>query len=186
MLLTKGDFSIYAVYFGISPAQLHIGAGERVDVLFQLNINEFQNERTLQMIVQDIRKSEAYLAEQQKIRDRYEEIRAGAALEEYEECFIPNRDDFARVYTFLRREFRQGNTTFSDRELLMALESEYPGTVNYVKLKYIIRILQELQICGVSEPDEGYYIFDIYFSPTKSSIDKSSILKKLKSQCRRK
>jgi single-stranded-DNA-specific exonuclease len=186
LLLTKDDFSIYAVYFGVSPAQLHIVAGERVDVLFQLNINEFQNERSLQMIVQDIRKSEAYLIEQQKIRDRYEEIRAGAILEEHEECYIPTRDDFARVYTFLRREFRQGNTMFSDQELLMALESEYPDTINYVKLKYIIRILQELQICGVSEPDEGYYIFDIYFSPTKSSIDKSSILKKLRNQCRRK
>ncbi len=186
LLLTKGDFSIYAVYFGISPVQLHIAAGERVDVLFQLNINEFQNERSLQMIIQDIRKSETYVAEQKKLRDRYEEIRAGAMLEEHEETYIPTREDFARVYTFLRREFRQGNTTFSDHELLMVLESEYPGTINYIKLKYVIRVLQELQICGVTEPDEGYYIFDIYFSPTKSSIDKSSILKKLKSQCRKK
>lgn len=186
LLLTKDGVSIYAVYFGISPVQLHIAAGERVDVLFQLNINEFQNERSLQMIVQDIRKSEVYVAEQKKLRDRYEEIRAGAPLEEHEEAYIPTRDDFAKVYTLLRREFRQGNTTYSDHELLMALESEYPGTINYIKLKYIIRVLQELQICGVTEPDEGYYIFDVYFSPTKSSIDKSSILKKLKGQCRRK
>ena len=186
LLLTKGDFSIYAVYFGISPAQLHMTAGERVDVLFQLSINEFQNERTLQMIVQDLRKSDAYLAEQKRIRDRYEEIRAGAILEADEEIYIPSREDFALVYTFLRREYRQGNTTYSDQALLLALESEAPGKINYIKLKYIIRVLQELRICGVSEPEEGYYIFDIYFTPSKTSIDKSSILKKLRSQCRRK
>ena len=186
LLLTKGDFSIYAVYFGISPAQLHMTAGERVDVLFQLSINEFQNERTLQMIVQDLRKSDAYLAEQKRIRDRYEEIRAGAILEADEEIYIPTREDFALVYTFLRREYRQGNTTYSDQALLLALESEAPGKINYIKLKYIIRVLQELRICGVSEPEEGYYIFDIYFTPSKTSIDKSSILKKLRSQCRRK
>ena len=186
LLLTKGDFSIYAVYFGISPAQLHMTAGERVDVLFQLSINEFQNERTLQMIVQDLRKSDAYLAEQKRIRDRYEEIRAGAILEAGEEIYIPSREDFALVYTFLRREYRQGNTTYSDQALLLALESEAPGKINYIKLKYIIRVLQELRICGVSEPEEGYYIFDIYFTPSKTSIDKSSILKKLRSQCRRK
>ncbi|MBR5797695.1 MAG: DHH family phosphoesterase [Clostridia bacterium] len=186
LLLTKGDFSIYAVYFGISPAQLHMTAGERVDVLFQLSINEFQNERTLQMIVQDLRKSDAYLAEQKRIRDRYEEIRAGAILEADEEIYIPTREDFALVYTFLRREYRQGNTTYSDQALLLALESEAPGKINYIKLKYIIRVLQELRICGVSEPEEGYYIFDIYFTPSKTSIDKSSILKKLRSLCRRK
>ena len=186
LLLTKGDFSIYAVYFGISPAQLHMTAGERVDVLFQLSINEFQNERTLQMIVQDLRKSDAYLAEQKRIRDRYEEIRTGAILEADEEIYIPTREDFALVYTFLRREYRQGNTTYSDQALLLALESEAPGKINYIKLKYIIRVLQELRICGVSEPEEGYYIFDIYFTPSKTSIDKSSILKKLRSQCRRK
>jgi len=186
LLLTKGDFSIYAVYFGISPAQLHITAGERVDVLFQLNINEFQNERSLQMIVQDLRKSDAYLAEQKRMRDRYEEIRAGDFLEPEEEIYIPTREDFAKVYTFLRREFRQGTTTYSDQALLMALENEVPGSINYIKLKYIIRVLQELRICGVTEPEEGYYIFDIYFTPTKTSIDKSSILKKLRSQCRKK
>ncbi len=186
ILLSDGDFSVYGVYFGISPMQLHLSAGERVDVLFQLNINEFQNERSLQLIVQDICKGEAYLKEQKRIRDRYEEIRSGAPLSEDEECFIPTREDFALVYTFLRREFRQGNTTYSDHALLTALEHEAPGRINYIKLKYIIRILEELQICGVSEPDAGFYIFDVYFTPSKTSIDKSSILKKLRSQYRRK
>ena len=186
LLLTQGDFSIYAVYFGISPAQLHLLPGERADVLFQLNINEFQGERSLQMIVQDIRKSETSLMEQKKLRERYEEIRAGALLEDGEECYVPTREDFALVYTFLRREFRQGNTTYSDQSLLMALEAEAPGKMNYIKLKYVIRVLHELQICGVTEPEEGYYIFDVYFTPTKSSIEKSSILKKLRSQCRKK
>jgi single-stranded-DNA-specific exonuclease len=186
LLLNKGEFSIYAVYFGISPAQLRIVAGERADVLFQLNINEFQGERSLQMIVQDIRKSEAYVSEQRRMCERYAEIKAGALLEEGEEIYIPTRDDFALVYTFLRREFRQGNTTYSDQALLMALESEAPGKINYIKLKYIIRVLHELQICGVNEPEEGYYVFDIYFTPNKSSIEKSSILKKLRGQCRKK
>ncbi len=186
LLLSCGDFTIYAVYFNISPVQLQLSAGERVDVLFQLNINDFQNERTLQLIVQDIRKSDAYLAEKQQILARYEEIRAGDLLREGEECYIPTREDFALVYTFLRKEFRQGNTTFSDHALLSALEAQSPGVINYIKLKYILRILDELRLCGVEEPSDGYYIFDMYFTPNKTSIDKSSILKKLRSQSRRK
>ena len=61
-----------------------------------------------------------------------------------------------------------------------------PGRFNYIKLKFILRIFQELNICGILEPQQGYYIFDIYFTPNKTSIDKSSILRKLRGQCHKK
>ena len=156
-------------------------------MLFQLNINEYQGERSLQLIVQDICSSERAVRERDHQRARYEEIRAGATLTEQEEqTVIPTREDFAMVYTFLRRESRQGNTTFPERVLLSALQGESPERINYIKLKYILRVLEELQICGVTELPGDYYMFDIFFSASKTSIDKSSILKKLKNQCRRK
>jgi hypothetical protein len=158
-----------------------------VDVLFQLNINEFNGERSLQMIVQDIRISESYAASLARQMERYEQIRSGDMLcEDEEDEIIPTRDDFAFVYTFLRREFRQGNDMFPERILLASLQKEAPGKINYAKMKFILRVMDELQICGVREPEQGFYMFDIYFSANKTSIDKSSILKKLRSQCHRK
>ncbi len=187
LILSKDGASFTAVYFGISPLQLHIAENERVDVLFQLNINEFQNEQTLQMIVQDIRISETYAQDLAMQMERYEQIRTGDALREGEDVsVIPTREDFALVYTFLRREFRQGNDMFPERILLACLQKEAPGKINYIKLKFILRVLEELQICGVREPEKGFYIFDVYFSASKTSIDKSSILKKLRGQCRKK
>ena len=187
LILAKNGITFTAVYFSISPLELHIAENEQVDVLFQLNINEFQNEQTLQMIVQDIRISEGYANELSRQVERYEQIRAGALLTEDEQAsVIPTRDDFALVYTFLRREFRQGNDMFPERILLSSLQKQPNSNINYIKLKYILRVLEELQICGVREPEKGFYIFDIYFSATKTSIDKSSILKKLKGQCRKK
>jgi len=55
--------------------------------------------------------------------------------------------------------------------------------INYVKLKYILRILNELKICEIEELNEDIYRFSVLFHATKTSIDKSSILKKLRSQC---
>ena len=50
-------------------------------------------------------------------------------------------------------------------------------------MKYILDIFRELQICGVEEVSEGNYIFDVYYKTEKTNIEKSFILKRLRSQC---
>ena len=55
--------------------------------------------------------------------------------------------------------------------------------INYIKLKYILKIMNELKICSIEEIDNDIFKFEIYFNAAKTSIEKSSILKKLKSRC---
>jgi hypothetical protein len=117
---------------------------------------------------------------------RYSEICSGEYFDDEIEQILPTREDCAQLYTALRREYRQGHTTYSDRSLLSLMQEQCPGRFHYIKLKFILRIFQELNICGIMEPQQGYYIFDIFFNPNKTSIDKSSILRKLRSQCRKK
>jgi len=173
-----------AVWFGMNSAHLSFEPLDTVDVLFQLNVNEYQNTTSLQMIVQDMRITpdfEAYFVAQ---RTRYEEIRDGADFTA-EEDVIPTRDDMAMVYTFLRREYQYKHTCFSIRRLLGLLNQGHGVKIGYMKLQMIIRIMQELHICEVLEPVEDRFVFDFYFNPTKTSIDKSSILRKLKMQQRK-
>ena len=186
LIVAKDGVSVVAVYFGMATARFMHHVNDRVDLLFRLNINEYQNERTLQLFVQDIHPSESYLSQQNAERRRYDEIHAGASFDDEVEHILPTREDCALLYTVLRREYRQGHTSYSERTLLSLMQDAAPGRFNYIKLKFILRIFQELNICGVLEPQQGYYIFDIYFTPNKTSIDKSSILKKLRGQCHKK
>jgi single-stranded-DNA-specific exonuclease len=183
LIVSVQGTSVVAVYFGMPTARFPHHVNDRVDLLFRLNINEFQNERTLQLFVQDIHPSDSYLAEQQAQMDRYAEICAGASFDDEAENILPTRDDCALLYTVLRREYRQGHSAYTERSLLSLMQDCAPGRFPYIKLKFILRIFQELNICGILEPQPGYYVFDIYFTPNKTSIDKSSILKKLRGQC---
>jgi hypothetical protein len=88
----------------------------------------------------------------------------------------------AQVYTSLRREHQLGHTYFPIRRILTMLTQQGSQTIGYYKLKTIIRIMQELNICEITEPVRDCFLFHFYFNPTKTSIDKSSILKKLKLQ----
>ena len=183
LIIEKDGISMVAVWFGTEHTAVPFEIGDRLDVMFQLNINEYQNVTSLQMIVQDIQLSKVYEDSFKDAWERYEEIRAGAPITA-EEDVIPTRQDMACVYKLLRREHQMGHTYFPIRRIL-SLVTQQGTTIGYYKLKTVIRIMQELNICDITEPVRDCFVFDFYFNPTKTSIDKSSILKKLKLQlCR--
>ena len=169
-----------AVWFGRGPADLPFEMTDSVDLLFQLNINEFQNTTSLQLLIQDAKVSEhtEFLLEAQKAR--YEEIRMGDFYTA-EENVLPSREDVAAVYTYLRKEFRMGHTSFPMQRILGNVRDGNGNKFNYIKTKFIIRILQELQICGITEPTTDHFLVDIFY-PNKTNLEKSSILHKLRGQ----
>jgi len=183
LLIAKDGIALNAVYFGVQPTKLPLLEGNSVDVVFNLDINEYQNVKSVQLIIQDIKMSEEYEKKCMDSKLRYEQITAGAPFDS-EEDIIPNRDDFAAVYTTIRREFRLGHDTLTTDVLISLLNKPDRPEINYIKLKFIIKILNELKICGVESTGTDRYKFDVYFSASKTNIEKSSILKMLRSQCR--
>lgn len=181
LLLEKDGESITALYFGVGEGDLGFETEDVIDVLFNIDINDFKHVRSVQMVLQDARIAEEYSKELSRQKKRYEEINSGGSYTLCEDV-IPDRDDFAAVYKLLRREYRLENSVI-DRKYLMKQLSLMPNKINYIKLKYILRILNELKICEIEEIGEDIYRFSVIFNASKTSIDKSSILKKLKSRC---
>ncbi|MBQ9080466.1 MAG: single-stranded-DNA-specific exonuclease RecJ [Clostridia bacterium] len=183
LILSDGQNTICAMCFNMPISRFSLHEGEYADVLFSVDINEFQNTRSVQMILQDIRMSRRSVDELKRLKQRYEQIKGGGEFD-VSENFIPDRNDFALIYTVLRRECRLGHDALSDRTILsLAHMAEPERDINYVKLMYILRVFRELKICSVEKLGENLFGFEIAFCQTKTSIDRSSILKKLKSQC---
>lgn len=84
----------------------------------------------------------------------------------------------------LRHEFRLGHDTFPLSSLLTLVNADGERRIHYVTLCYILEVFHELQICGVEEFPGRLFRFNIYFNASRTSIDKSLILKKFKSQLR--
>ncbi len=182
LILEKEGQTACGMYFGVAVSELGFEAGDKIDILFNLDVNDYKNVRTAQMIIRDARLSETYRKTILDIKRRYSEINSGAIYEP-EECVIPDRDDFAAVYTVLRREYRSGSDIIDDKTLLKLVNSYDRPRINYIKLKYILRIMNELKICRVEEIENDIYRFEIFFNAAKTNIERSSILKKLKSRC---
>ncbi len=184
LTLEKDGEVATALYFGVNEGELGFTVGDTVDVLFNLDINDYKNIRSVQMVLQDARMAESYTNEENWQKKRYSELSAGGECSVSED-FIPTRDDCAAVYKTLRRMYRHETSIIDLRTLLKLIAaSGDTRSVNYVKLKYILRIFNELRICEAEEIETDIYKINIFFNASKTSIDKSSILKKLKSQCK--
>lgn len=183
MTVSDGNTSLTAMYFNMNEAKLDILEGEKIDIMFTIDLNEYQNVKTVQLVITDCKLSENKPSTDEG-KARFEEIRNGGAFTS-DEKIIPDRDDFAVVYNVLRREAGTGKTIMTLRQLLARIsQSRTERTIGYVKLKFIVLIFYELKICGVERLDDDMFEFDMYFNSSKTNIEKSSILRRLRSQCK--
>lgn len=179
----EGPYSFTAMCFSRSQAQMNLFVGDAVDILFNLDVNDYNGKKSVQLIVRDIRLCEKSRAAARALRTRFEEIWAGAAFTA-EENVLPTRDDFAIVYTLVCRHVRAGCDSLSHRALLSKLQAAGRGDIGYIKLKIIIRVLQELNLLGIEEISDENYRFTIRFTNKKTDLEKSNWLHRLRAQQR--
>lgn len=180
LIVKCGDRETTAMAFSRAPSTLPVFGGERADLLFSLDINEFGGSRTVQLICRDIRRSEKERAEHEAEKGRFAELLSGAPLREGEDV-VPCRADISAVYTLLRRESRIGNSEMSVRAMLALLAEPGASTLNYLKLRFSLLILQELEVLALEETEEEYYRFRIIPTPVKTDLERSELLRRLRS-----
>lgn len=170
-----------ALWFGQTTAALPVQAGDRVDVLFQLNINEYQGVESLQLILQDLRRSETERRTRIVGRARLEEILSGAPFSP-EEGLLPDREDVARVYVYLRERARADCRSMSLSELETGLAAR-GSVMSYVKLHLILRILREMAVCRIEETENDLFTFEINTNAPRTTVDASPLMCKLRARC---
>ena len=181
-----GRHTISAMYFSNSPESLDIYVGDKVDILFNVDINEWGGRKSVQLIIRDIKPSTAQKADTITDRERFEQIKNGAQILPSEDV-IPKRDDFAVIYKLFLSHLRSGVNKLTHRDIISKVNHvNSTKKIGYIKLKFIIMIMKELNIVTLDEPEEEVYVFNIRYTSNKTDLDKSNLLRKLRSQLPRK
>ncbi len=182
LLLSYGESSFQAVWFGVAASDLAFYPGEQVDLLCQISINEFRGRSSVQLILQDVKLSENCRLQYEKETDRYRQIFEGAHFGQAEDV-LPTRADIADIYKFFRYESGMGHTSFSLR-MLRAMIGEYSQKpISYAKLRFAIDILSDINVCGIDTADEDTVSVEVYKNATKTNIELSETYKRLVNQC---
>ena len=185
--LVRDNCFFTAMYFRKSIADVDIFEGDTVNVMFNLDVNNFQGNENVQFIIKDMTLADSVLASEIAERETAVAVLNGkydfasaTSQDAYE--IVPTREDFKNVYNTLRRELRMEHNVFSIRALGKLL-SEEGYDFKYVKLKLIIKIFQELNLLSVDEIDaeREIYMFKYVFVKNKTELEKSNLYKKIKS-----
>ena len=99
MKLRRDGVVLDAIFFSANSAACGVSPGERLDVLFTPQINEFRGSRAAQLQLCDLRPAPTRAALEQELFSR---LREGEALSRWEAgLLLPSRKDFARLWRFL-------------------------------------------------------------------------------------
>ena len=165
------------IKFKTPPSRFAVSPFDEVDVLFHLSINEYRGTTSLQLMVEEIRPAARLQNELSAQEERYSAILAGASFSASEDI-LPDRESFALVYKVLRTLDREGNSLVSLPRLMTLCGS----CVGYVKLKMILSVLDELQLCHLTEPVPNTYLIEFPAVAEKTDLSRSELLSRLAKQ----
>ena len=182
LIFGDGKYTVSGMYFSNSPDSLNVYVGDKVDILFSIDINEWGGRKNVQLIIKDIKPASSQKNVFNTEKERFEQIKSGDTLRENEDI-IPSREDFATVYKFFLSNLRSGVNKLTHRDIIYKINHINPAKkIGYIKLKFIIMVMKELNIVTLSEPEDEVYIFNIHYTSNKADLDKSNLLRRLRSQ----
>lgn len=184
--LEIGGESVTAMYFRHGLSDIDVYPGDRIDVMYTLDINEFQGRRSLQMILKDFRLSAEAASRENAEHNEYAFVcaamKGGSPITaETATRVIPVRGDFAVVYSKLKQEICLGHEVYSIRALRHFLAAA-GVEIGYAKLKMILRILDEMHLLRADEVDTEREIYHFTYIPQqgKTNLEKSTLLIQLR------
>ena len=97
--LRRDGMVLDAIFFSANCAACSVSAGDRLDVIFTPQINEFRGNRTVQLQLCDLRPAPTRAQLEQEL---FQRLREGEDLSRWEAgLLLPSRQDFARLWRFL-------------------------------------------------------------------------------------
>lgn len=175
--------SVSAVYFGMSADSFELCEGDRCDVVFTADMNEYMGSRSPQLFVKAITPSQEVQREADEYRAVYDRLLSGNPLPGDSDN-IPDLADFRTVFRFLRRAIGRDGGRISLTYARTRIREEYNEDISLCKLRIILEVLNEQKL--TENKDKGGISAYIKLLPAvgKINIDDSRLLTLLRNNVR--
>ena len=173
LVLTRGTVTLSAMLFFTSTAEFPYEKGETLDLAVTLDINEYNGNRSVSVIVKDIKTHDEDALGILQSRRIFESFCSGAAVDKDQlRAILPARDDFALLYRYLRQ--RQGYNFRAE-----TLVSRLNNRLSYGKIRVALEAMNELGLIRISEGLKSCRI-SLNRVTGKVNLESAQIIKKLR------
>lgn len=177
LILKRNDTIIEMKRFGLAPENFPYREGEMLDIAASLDINEFAGRVSVAYSVKAIKSSLDDPEEILKSLRIYEDFCSGNYVDsETLRAIIPDRNDFASVYRFLKT---QNGCKFE----ISSIPSRLENKVSAGKIRVALAAMDELELIELSEGLDGCQI-KLKEVGGKVNLENANIMKKLREAVR--
>lgn len=150
--LRRDGVALDAIFFSANTAACGIENGQRLDIAFTLQINQFRGNRTVQLQLCDLRPSPT---RSQLERSLFRRLQAGETLSPWEaSLMLPQRRDFAHLWRYLEQLCAAGPAQAPMDQLLRQVTRSFSGHRSYGKALVCLHVMDERGLIQVAVQDQ--------------------------------
>ena len=149
--LRRDGVAMDAIFFSANTAACGIENGQRLDIAFTLQINQFRGNRTVQLQLCDLRPAPT---RSQLERSLFRRLQAGETLSPWEaSLMLPQRRDFAHLWRYLEQLCAAGPAQAPMDQLLRQVTRSFSGHRSYGKALVCLHVMDERGLIQVVVQD---------------------------------
>ncbi len=167
-----------AIFFSANTADCGISQGDRVDLAFHLQINEYRNSRTVQLQLCDLRPAPTRAQLERKL---FRRLREGELLSRWEaSLLLPDRQDFAQLWRFLEHSCASGSAVSRLDQLVRHGARGHNNHCSYGKTLVCLHVMDERGLIQINVSGETV---SVRIQPRQGKVDleQAEMMKQLRS-----
>jgi single-stranded-DNA-specific exonuclease len=152
MRASRDGRTVDMIFFSVTRAKSGLAVGDKADVAFYPQINEYRGSRTVQLHLVDLRP--AFTPDQLDDFALYERFRSGGAVTAKEaRDMIPTRDEFAGLWRYLAG--RNGEIVDTPARLARRVAHEADLWESPLRTLICLDVMEELDLLKVTQEEGG-------------------------------
>ena len=175
--LTASGRSFDAIFFSATAEEAGVGPGDRVDVAFTPQINEYRGWRSVQLQLCDLRPA---LTRAQAERALYEKFRRGEPLTRQEaEALLPSREEFVTLWRYLKGHAGQAPLEATAHRLARSIARSAGRRETVMRTLVCLEVFDERGLIRLEHTTDHLHIA-LRSVDGKVNLDDSCIMRKLR------
>ena len=180
LIVEKNGYLATALYFGVSVDKFNYFEGDKVDLMCNMDMNDFRGTLSVQIVLKDVRMSESEQLTKLHNENEYKRIMSGDLS--IDKTQIPSIIDLRASFLYLKSAISlfdvEKNIDVWDSS--RAVSKQYNVNCSSLKFYIILTVFEEMNLISISNKSDGKVCVKLLKTEKKVDIENSEFLYKLK------
>ncbi|MBO4950126.1 MAG: single-stranded-DNA-specific exonuclease RecJ [Clostridia bacterium] len=180
MIIEKNSCLATALYFGMPIDRFGFAEGDTVDLMCNMDINDFRGTLSVQVVIKDVRMSEKDSLEKISNESAFEAVMNGNYSVSEED--VPTMSDFRAAFLYLKSAVNGFNVekTISVWKCSKELSRQYSFNCSHLKFNLILSVFEDVGLINLAREDNDSAVVSLRKTEGKVNIEESKFLSELR------